>query len=136
MKFPLSRRHLALLALVPALALTGCGGGDGDGDGGKAAPQPSTSAALSLVSPPPATTPSGGGAGAGTGAAAPPQPSASGDPRQAPAVQFNDCVRRQGAGLPTPGQTRRPTPEEIKKVQEALRTCVRTMSSPPSAPGN
>lgn len=57
-KFPLSRRHLALLALVPALALalTGCGGGDGDGDGGRpcrSPPPPRRSPSCRRLRPPP-----------------------------------------------------------------------------------
>ncbi|MFC6882730.1 MULTISPECIES: hypothetical protein [Actinomadura] len=111
---------LAALVLVPALVLTGCGGGDKKDEAASTPPPPPSSAAAP-------ETPAGSPAPTA-------QPKSGGDPRTAPANRFNDCVKRHGVKMPSPGTTRRPTDDEVKKVRDALQACVKSMSPPPATP--
>ena len=117
----MNRRHLAVLLLVPALALSACGG---DGD-----PEPTPSAQPTAESP--AATPSGdtGGGDSSTGGGATP-----GLPSAVPSKVVNAfvaCMRKQGVKVPEDVTTWQPDPQD-GRTQKALMACIGRSGAPGS----
>ncbi|TDB97458.1 hypothetical protein [Actinomadura sp. 7K534] len=117
----MNRRHLAVLLLVPALALSACGG-----DGG---PEPTPSAQPTAESP--AATPSGdaGGGDSSTGGGATP-----GLPSAVPSKVVNAfvaCMRKQGVKVPQDVTTWQPDPQD-GRTQKALMACIGRSGAPGS----
>ncbi|MFS2294904.1 MAG: hypothetical protein FWJ90_19785 [Actinomadura sp.] len=119
-------RHLAVLLLVPALALTACGGDGGD-------PEPAASAQTALETP--SAAPSGGSGadrggapGSGGTGATPALPSAV--PSEV-VNAFVACMRKQGVKVPGDVENWRPDPQD-GRTQKALMACIGRSGAPSS----
>jgi len=114
-----ARAHIAVLLLVPALAVSACGGGGNSTSSSKAPTAPSSTAPGA-----PGVTP-GGTPNNTTGPTATTAP---------PAVvnAFKDCMTKHGIKMPPPGQSFSPPPGyDPKKAQLAFAACMKSMA--PSA---
>ncbi|MWA07155.1 hypothetical protein F8568_043835 [Actinomadura sp. LD22] len=128
----MNRRHLAVLLLAPALALTACGGGGGD-DGTGASSSSSGPAAGGSAAPSGGGVPgapSGGGSSGGSGGTGGTGTSGGGAPSAAPTKVVNDfvaCMRAHGVKVPDDVSHWQPTPGPgDTHMQAALLACMRS----------
>ncbi|MFI0356044.1 hypothetical protein [Actinomadura sp. 9N407] len=114
--------RLAVVALVPVLALATACGDDGDKSGGAPPATPSSAATSPATSPAPSPVPKSGSGG-----------ERDASPSDLPTKSYNAfarCMRKQGVQVPDAGQSHTPPPEQNPaKAQRALKACAKLLSS-------